>query len=108
MQKAMKAKLTQTKPDDRNVSKVIRFISAPSAVCALLLFGGAASYSAGYQTSPNSNMARPSERFGLAYGGALPQFDLQVPDTRGEAAADDAVQAGFNWARDLHENRVKN
>jgi hypothetical protein len=47
-------------------------------------------------------------RVGLAYGGRLPQFDLQIPDSRAEASGEEAAKKGLSWVRDLKANAVDN
>jgi len=81
-------------------------VRAIPVVVALMIFGCA---SRG-QSSPAGvpTPTAPPGRVGLAYGGPLPQFDLQVPDSRGEAASESAVKAGWSWARDLHDCMVEN
>jgi hypothetical protein len=74
-----------------------------SAVFALITFG-CVMPSPGGVPAPNA----PPGRIGLAYGGSLPQFDLQIPDSRSEAAEDHAVRTGWSWGRDLHEGCVYN
>ena len=73
-------------------------LACGSAICR------AADYTPG---SPPPAKTAPG-RVGIAYGGSLPEFDLQIPDTRGEAAQERAVQLGLWWERDLEEGRVRN
>jgi len=70
---------------------------------ALLLCGAVVAHSAGYYPSEANSPAAPPGKLGLAYGGALPEFDFQIPDTRSEAAEEQAVKVGWSWARQLHD-----
>lgn len=45
---------------------------------------------------------------GLAYAGTLPKFDLQLPQTRMDAAGEASAKLGLSWMRDLHETNVHN
>jgi len=82
------------------------FLSALSPAFALLTFGCAVPRSADYRPNQVPACVAPPGRIGLAYGGPLPQFDLQIPDTRAEAAEEHAVKVGWSWARDLHEGII--
>src|SRR2546428_2336585 len=70
-------------------------VSGPNAPCA---------------DSDTSQKAPPDSmgRVGMAYGGRLPQFDFQIPDSRGEASGEEAAKTGLSWVRDLKENAVNN
>ena len=79
------------------------------ATVMLLAFSLATARCAEDSAQPPAPAASPSlGRICLAYGGSLPEFDLQIPDTKAEAAEERAVKLGFSWARDLKQNRVCN
>src|SRR6266478_6256293 len=83
-------------------------VGALSIVLALMIFGCATRSSAGSNPGDVPTPIAPPGRVGLAYGGSLPQFDFQIPDSRSEAASESAVKAGWSWARDLHDGQVQN
>src|SRR5882724_3896170 len=95
----------KTKPDcTQNTTRPI--LCALALMIALLTFGCTTPRSADYRPSQVPASVAPPGRIGLAYGGPLPQFDLQIPDTRAEAAEEHAVKVGWSWARDLNEGII--
>ena len=78
-------------------------INAMAVVLAMLTFGAATSHSADYTPEPTPAAPAGLGRIGIGYGGSLPQFDLQIPDTKLEAAEDKAGEFGLHWAREDHE-----
>src|SRR5437762_4458808 len=86
-----------------------RFAGAPSifttchVLAALLCVGGPNAPCADGDSSAkplSDNMGR----VGLAYGGRLPQFDFQIPDSRGDTSGEEAAKKGLSWVRDLKAN----
>src|SRR6266436_6464268 len=90
-----------------------RFAGTPSifttlyVLAALLCVGGPNAPCADSDASAKA-ASDTMGRVGLAYGGRLPQFDLQIPDSRGEASGEEAAKTGLSWVRELKENAVNN
>ena len=90
-----------------------RFAGAPSIfaslhVLAALLCVGAPNAPCADGDASAKPLPDNRGRVGLAYGGRLPQFDFQIPDSRGEASGEEAAKIGLSWVRDLKANAVDN
>ena len=84
--------------------KIVRSVAAVMAIGVCLGYGLMAEEFA--SPGVDSRPGMKPHRIGLVYGGALPSFDLQVPDTRIEVASDTAGKLCPAWVQALEEHRV--
>jgi hypothetical protein len=53
-----------------------------------------------YRTEPNGSTTRPPGGFGMGFSGELPEFVVQVPDSRAEVSGEMVAKLGLSWVRD--------
>ena len=107
MLKGMKTKPKEV-PSGRTLPFTRPVLAAFLSLTIISLAGGLSGSDADYVPESLTPASGAPSRVGLAYGGDLPAFDLQIPDTKSEAAGEMAAKLGLKWMRDLHEGLVCN